>query len=310
MLLKEALEICNKSNWKIDILETLGIEIKNDYFSEEFYKNKLSLLPKWNYFVSDLDWTFFRWTLIKEAFSLFAKFYRQKDILDINVSDYKNFLDDLELFRKLENEAYNKKISYLEYLSAGLFIISKYHNKVNFENFLLYLKDTLYRKQKVNPFKFSFNKMKEVLEKWDNFIFISWASNFVFDIYIELLKKYVSENIWANYEKQLFWISTYANLEEKYVYNLWTRDWKRSFLSSLKSQWIIENITGWMWDTSSDFWISDHLEENTDFYFMNPVYSVLKDFDKLAKSWVNFHFITERKDLIFEFKKENLKILN
>jgi len=310
MLLKEALEIHKKSKWKIDILETLWIEIKNNYLQEEFYKNKISKLPTWKYFISDLDWTFFRWTLIKEAFSLFTKYLRDQNISNIDLEKYKNFLDDFKLFKKIEKDAYNKKIDFNDYLTAWLFLIYKYHYLVDWDDFLLELKAFFHQKQKVNPFRFSIKKMQEILENWNQFLFISWASSFVFEIYLDLLKKYIWENIWEQYINQIHWISSYPNLNEKYVYNLWTYDWKDNFLKELKKQDFLTEIIGWMWDTTADFWISQNLPENTDFFFINPAYSVIKNFEKLKKDNINYHFITERKDLIFEFDIKDIEVLN
>ena len=310
MLLKEALEIHKKSKWKIDILETLWIEIKNDYLKEEFYKNKISKLPRGKYFLSDLDWTFFRWTLIKEAFSLFAKYLKNQNIDNINLERYKSFLDDYKLFKQIEKDAYNKKISYTDYLNSGLFIINKYYNLVNWEEFLLYLKEYFHLKEKVNPFRFSFQKMKEILEDWNQFLFISWASSFVFEIYLELLKKYIWKNIWEKYIEQIHWISSFVNLEKKYIYNMWNMEGKFEFIHELKKQDFLQEIIGWMWDTLSDYWISNHLPDNSNFYFMNPAYTAITEYNKLAKPEINFHFIIERKDLIFEYDIDDIKILN
>ena len=310
MLLKEALDIHKKSKWKTDILETLNIEIKNNYCDINFYKNKVKYLPKWNYFLSDLDWTFYRWTLIKEAFSLFAKYLRDQSIDKINIEKYKEFLDDYKLFKDIEKEAYNKEIKYDDYLNSWLFIINKYHDQVDWEEYLILLREYFHKKEKVNPFRFSIKKMKEILENWDQFLFISWASNFVFDIYLELLKKYIWENIWKQYINQIHWISSYINLKEKNVFNMWNMQWKYDFITELKKKGFIDNIIGWMWDTSSDYWISNHLEKDTPFYFMNPAYTAITEYEKLAKKDVNFHFITERKDNIFEYDIKNIRILN
>ena len=310
MLLKEALEIHKKSHWKIDILETLWIEIKNDYLNEKFYQNKIKNLPKWNYFLSDLDWTFFRWTLIQEAFSIFAKYLRCERIEKVDLEEYKKFLEDLKFFKDLEKKAYNKKISFNDYLNAWLFLIYKYSKQVNWEDFLVYLKEYFYRQEKVNPFRFSINKMTEVLKRWDNFLFISWASSFVFEIYLELLKEYVAKNIWEEYTKQVHWISSYPNFEEKYTYNLWNMQWKYEFITELKKQNFMEKITWWMWDTASDFGISNHLYDNNPFYFINPAYWVVNWFEELANKNIDFHFIVERKDIIFEYKLDSIDVLN
>jgi len=310
MLLKEALKMHKNTKWKIDILETLWIEIKNNYLDNNFYKQKIKDLPKWKYFISDLDWTFFRWTLIKEAFSLFAKYLRDQDISNMDLEKYKEFLDDFKLFKSIEKDAYNKTIDYNNYLNSWLFIIYKYQKLINWDNYLEKLKKHFYKKQKVNPFRFSIAKMSEILKNWNNFLFISWASSFVFEIYIDLLKSYIWKNIWEKYINQIHWISSYADFENKDVYNMWNMEWKFHFITELKKQDFLTGIIWWMWDTSSDYWIANHLPDSTDFYFMNPAYTAISEFEKLANKKVNFHFITERKDIIFEYDIESIKILN
>lgn len=310
MLLKEALDIHKKSKWKIDILETLWIEVKNNYCNINFYKNKIKDLPKWKYFISDLDWTFFRWTLIKEAFTLFAKYLRDQNIDKINLERYKEFLDDYKLFKQIEKEAYNKKIKYNDYLNSGLFIINKYHDEVDWWEFLIYLKEYFYRLDKVTPFRFSIKKMKEILKTWNQFLFVSWASSFVFEIYLELLKIYIWKNIWEKYINQIHWISSFVDFEHKQIHNMWNMEWKYEFISELIRKNFIEEIIWWMWDTSSDYWISNHLSKWKDFYFINPAYNTITEFDKLAKKDVNYHFITERKDTIFEYNIKNIKLLS
>ena len=310
MLLKEALEIHKKSKWKIDILETLWTEIKNNYCEQKFYKNIVDKLPTWEYFISDLDWTFFRWTLIKEAFTVFAKFLREQDLTKINLEKYKQFLDDFKLFKKMEKEAYNKKIDYNDYLTAWLFLINKYHDLANWDNFLLYLKEYFYRKEKVNPFRFSMKKLKEVIKNWQYFLFVSWASSFVFTIYLELLKDYIKKELGENYVKNIYWFCSYADPKAKIVYNLWNMQWKNNFIKQLKNKNIFTKIIWWMWDTNADYWIANHLDKNADFYFMNASYSAITQYDKLANKNINFHFIFERKDLIYEYEIEKIKILN
>jgi len=165
-------------------------------------------------------------------------------------------------------------------------------------------------KEKVNPYRFSFSKIKEILLQWDNFMFVSWASSFVFEIYLDLLKDYIWKNIWEKYKKQIFGFSSYENLKEQYIYNLWNHDSKYNFINTLKETWKIKKILWWMWDTTSDFGIANHLETNNNFYFINPAYSVLDNLKNIWKNDINFHLISERKDMIYEFKKEDIKILN
>jgi len=310
MLLQEALEIHKKSKWKIDILETLWAEIKNDYCNQEFYKKIVDKLPNWEYFISDLDWTFFRWTLIKEAFTVFAKFLREQDLTTINLEKYKQFLDDFKLFKKLEKEAYNKKIDYNDYLTAGLFLINKYHDLADWDEFLIYLKDFFYRKEKVNPFRFSMKKLKEVIKNWQYFLFVSWASSFVFTIYLELLKDYIKKELWEEYVKNIYGFCSYADPKAKEVYNLWNMQGKTDFIKELKNKNIFTKLIGWMWDTNADYWIANHLDKGADFYFMNASYSAITQYEKLASKDINFHFIFERKDVIFEYNIDDIKILN
>jgi hypothetical protein len=195
-------------------------------------------------------------------------------------------------------------------LNAWLFLLYKYNNLTNWDEFLVFLKDYFYRKQKVNPYRFSIKKMKEILENWDNFLFISWASSFVFEIYLELLKEYIWKNLWEKYIKQIHWISSYVDFEKKYVYNMWNKTWKFDFISELKKKNFIKKIIWGMWDTSSDFWIANHLEKNIPFYFINPAHTVISNFNNHNKPSVDYHFISERKDLIFEYNIDEIELLN
>jgi len=67
---------------------------------------------------------------------LFAKYLRNQNIKNINLEKYKEFLDDYKLFKKIEKDAYNKKIDYIDYLNSGLFIIYKYQKLINWKDFL------------------------------------------------------------------------------------------------------------------------------------------------------------------------------
>jgi len=309
MLLKEALKI-HKNSWnKLDILEILWAKLENDYLSEKHYKEKIEKLPKWDFFISDLDWTFFRWTLIQEAFSLFIKYIKNLDIRKVDTEFYKSFLDDYIYFINIETDAYNKQISYYDYLTAGLFMIFKYKKLIDFDNYLEVLKAYFYKKDKVNPFRFSMKLLEDTIKSWINFLFVSWASNFIFDIYLKLLKKDITKRLWKKYADRIYWISTYVDFDNKKVYDLWSSTWKNKLINDLKKNWTIKKIIGWMWDTTADFWISNNLEIDSDFYFINPAKSVVTDFDKLKKSWINYHLITEKKDLIFEFNIDKIKIL-
>jgi len=308
MLLREAIKIHKNSLNKIDILETLWIEIKNNYLEEDYYKKKIKNIPKWDYFISDLDGTFFRGMLLKEAFTIFIKYVKNYDIRQMDKNKFKEFLDDYLEFVEIERDACNKKIAYYDYIDAWLFIIYKYNDLIKFDNFIEHLKISFHRKDKINPFRFSIKILKETILSWNNFLFISWASNFVFNIYLDLLKKDISEELWEEYSNKIYWISTFADFKNKKVYDCWSANWKNKLINDLKEKWIIDKINWWMWDTTSDFWISNNLEKDSDFFFINPAKSVITDFDKYNTNNVNYHFITEKKDLIFEFEKSKINI--
>lgn len=309
MNLKNALkEVSSKNNSK-DILELVWIKFRNDYLDQDYYDKKIDLLPRWNYFISDLDGTFFRWVLQKEAVSLFIKFVNEHNYLDFDLEKYYDFLNDVKHFNELEKKAYNKKIEFFEYLNAWIYLLLKHRKLVNWDDYLFFIKQNFIKKEKINPFRFSFSKIKEVLESGDNFIFISWAPNFIFEIYLELLKDYVSKNIWKTYSNSIFWFWSNLFLDFKEYTPLWWREHKNTFINILKDKDIILNIIWWMWDTSSDFWISYSLDKNKDFYFVNPEKKVLEKFDEFFKKDINYHMIIERKDLIIEINKKDITFL-
>ena len=309
MKLQEAMQIVKLNPW-MDILTTLWIKVYDDYDIELVYGKNIEKLPKWEYFISDLDGTFFGWVLLQEAFTQFSKYVRNLDIRNIDIEKYKDFLDDYKYFLELENATYNKQISYTDYLLAWMFLIYKYYDFVSWKDFLAYLKESFYLKQKVNPFKFSFWQMAKVLIEWKKFMFVSWASSFVFEIYLDLLKQFVGQHLWKEYVKNIYWFSSYVNLEKKEVYNLWQNHNKYEFIKYAKTVWKIEKVIWWMWDTIADFWIADHVEKGYDFYFINPEQSVLDEFTKRENNLSNIHFINERKNLIFEYNPETIKILD
>lgn len=105
MLLEEAIKIHTQNQWKIDILELLWIKLWDNNFNENYYTNKIEHLKKWNYFISDLDWTFFRWMVSQEVFSLFVKYVKTQDILNLDLNIYKEFLDDNKYFHEIEKKA-------------------------------------------------------------------------------------------------------------------------------------------------------------------------------------------------------------
>ena len=101
--------------------------------------------------------------------------------------------------------------------------------------------------------------LKETILSWNNFLFISWASNFIFNIYLNLLKESIKKELWEKYSNKIYWISTFADFENNNVYDCWSSDWKNKLIKDLKEKWIIKKIHWWMWNTTSDFWISNNL---------------------------------------------------
>jgi hypothetical protein len=49
------------------------------------------------------------------------------------------------------------------------------------------------------------------------------------------------------------------------------------------------------------------LDNDSDFYFVNPEKKVIDKFDEFKKDSINYHLIIERKDLIVEIKKDDIK---
>ncbi len=298
-----------KEAWNTkDILEFLWIDMLNDY-NKKYYSEKIERLPKWEYFISDLDWTFFRWTLQKEAVSLFIKYVVSKELYNINTDNYYEFLKDLEYFNKLEKQAFNKEINFWEYLNAGIFLLLKHKDLVNWEDFLTFIKYHFSSKEKIKPFRFSMKKMKEVLDSGKIFLFISWAPDFIFDIYLELLKDYIVKNIWKSESNNVYWFWTNIWWTCNYFCPMWWSQNKTDFINILKNKKIITKTIWGMWDTSWDFGISASLDKWNDFFFVNPEKKVLERFDELKTDWINYKMIIERKDLICEINKENIKFL-
>ena len=309
MILEKALfELNNKENTR-DILEMLWINFRSDYFSQDYYNNKVGLLPKWDYFISDLDWTFFRWVLQKEAVSLFIKFVRKQDYLNLDIDEYHWFLIDVKFFNNLEKKAYNKEIEYSEYLNAGIYLLIKHKSLIDWDDYLSYIKYNFKIKEKINPFIFSLKKMKEVLVSGNNFLFVSWAPDFIFEIYLNLLKTYISKDIWDELSEKIFWFGSYLSAINNDYIPLWGKDHKNNFITWLKKQNVINDVIWWMWDTFSDFWISHSLSNDKEFYFINPEKKVIDEYNVFKKEWVNYHLLIERKNLIIELKKEDIKFI-
>jgi hypothetical protein len=309
MKLESAIELLNNKNNKLDILEILWIDFSSDFLNEEYYNKKIKDLPKWDYFFSDLDGTFFRWVLQKEAFTLFVKFVKKQDILKLDPNEYSEFISDLKFFDKLEKQAYNKEIPYFVYLHAWIYLLIKHSKLVEWNNYLQYLHNNFSNKEKITPYRFSYQKLSEILLSWKKFLFISWAPNFIFDIYLDLLKIYVEKNIWKEAAKNIYWFWTNINIKESNLNPLWWLTHKSNFIKLLKEKNIINSTIWWMWDTSSDFWISYEIDKDSDFYFVNPDRKVIENFEELKVDDINFHLIFERKDLIYEMKKEDITLL-
>lgn len=310
MLLKEAIKTQKLNNNKIDILELLWISISDNHFDEKYYIEKIDKLEKWDYFFSDLDGTFFRGMLSKETFSLFVKFVKKQDLLSFDPSRFKEFLEDNRYFDKLEKKAYNKTLAYNDYINAWTFLLFKYKDLIIWDEFLYYIKQNFKKREKVNPFRFSFAKIKEVLESWANFVFVSWAPNFTLDIYLDLLKNYIDKELWKNYDDKIHAFWTYIWLKSKTCIWLFWLDYKDKFIKRLKETDKINFIIWWMWDTKSDYWISFNLDKNREFYFVNPEQSVIEKFNSLANKNINYKFIFERKDMILDMKLDDINIMN
>ena len=180
---------------------------------------------------------------------------------------------------------------------------------VNWEDFLTFIKYHFSSKEKIKPFRFSMKKMKEVLDSGKIFLFISWAPDFIFDIYLELLKDYIVKNIWKSESNNVYWFWTNIWWTCNYFCPMWWSQNKTDFINILKNKKIITKTIWGMWDTSWDFGISASLDKWNDFFFVNPEKKVLERFDELKTDWINYKMIIERKDLICEINKENIKFL-
>lgn len=299
-----------KENWNTkDILEILWMKMIENY-DTEYYNEKISRLPKWEYFISDLDWTFFRWTLQKEAVSLFIKFVISKSYYNINPEKYFEFIKDLEFFNSLERKALNKEISFWEYLNSWIYFLLKHKNLIDWEDFLNFIKYSFKEKEKIKPFRFSMKKLKEVIDSGKIFLFVSWAPDFIFEIYIELLKNYIEKNIWKSASNNIygFWTNIWKKAE--YFIPLWWREHKKIFINILKEKQIITKTIWWMWDTWWDFGISDALDNWNDFFFINPERKVLEKFEELKTENIDFKMIIERKDFIWEIDRKSVIFMN
>ncbi|RAL56597.1 hypothetical protein BLD25_02960 [Candidatus Gracilibacteria bacterium GN02-872] len=308
MRLADAIKSTKEAGNTKDILEFLGIDMLNDY-NKKYYSEKIERLPKGEYFISDLDGTFFRGTLQKEAVSLFIKYVVSKELYNINTDNYYEFLKDLEYFNKLEKQAFNKEINFGEYLNAGIFLLLKHKDLVNWEDFLTFIKYHFSSKEKIKPFRFSMKKMKEVLDSGKIFLFISGAPDFIFDIYLELLKDYIVKNIGKSESNNVYGFGTNIGGTCNYFCPMWGSQNKTDFINILKNKKIITKTIGGMGDTSGDFGISASLDKGNDFFFVNPEKKVLERFDELKTDGINYKMIIERKDLICEINKENIKFL-
>jgi len=309
MKLEKVLEVLKDDKNKKDILEHLWISFREDYYNQSYYRNKINLMHRWNYFISDLDGTFFRWVLQKEAFTIFVKYVKKHNYLDLDIDNYYEFLKDLEFFNALEKKAYNKEIEFFEYLNAGIYLLLKHKKLVDWQWYLTFMKYSFKTKEKINPYRFSFSKLKEVLLSGGNFLFVSWAPNFIFDIYLDLLKDYISKNIWESYANNVFWFWSNVFLDSNDYTPLWWRDHKKNFINLLIEKKVIDKTIWWMGDTTSDFGISYALDLWNKFYFVNPEKKVVDNIEKFKIENIDYELIIERKDLIFRIKKEDINLV-
>lgn len=309
MKLSEAIKLHTGQAGKTDILDLVPIEIREDFLSEEYYTTAIEQLPSWKYFLSDLDGTFFRGMLSQETFSLFSKYIKKQDLLSYNLSELTDFLEDNKHFDMLEKQAYNKEIDFKLYINAGTFLLFKHKHLIDWKKFLIYLENSFEKKEKINPYRFSFQKMKDVLLSGENFLFISWAPSFALDIYLDGLKKYVTRELWEQYSKKIFGLGSFVDTRKNYSIPLFGASHKYNFIHLLRKQWVIQATIGGMWDTSSDYGIAQWLDMGNEFYFMNPEESVFKKYDTLHKPEIKYHFLMERKDLIIELDRENIDMV-
>lgn len=308
MRLENAVLQTKKEGNTKDILEILGIEMIENY-DTDYYNERIEKLPKWEYFISDLDWTFFRWSLQKEAVSLFIKFVVSKSYYNINPEKFFEFIKDLEYFNFLEKQAQNKEINFSDYLNAGIFLLLKHKSLIEWNDFLNFIKSSFSEKEKVKPFRFSMWKLKEVLDSGKNFLFVSGAPDFIFEIYMELLKNYIVKNVWISASNNIFWISSNFDKNMKFFTPLWWRKHKETFINILREKNIITKTIWWMWDTWWDFGISDALDKQNEFFFVNPERKVLERFEELKTENIDFKMIIERKDFIWEIDRKSVKFL-
>lgn len=308
MKLENAVLQTKKEGNTKDILEILGIEMIENY-DTDYYNERIEKLPKWEYFISDLDWTFFRWSLQKEAVSLFIKFVVSKSYYNINPEKFFEFIKDLEYFNFLEKQAQNKEINFSDYLNAGIFLLLKHKSLIEWNDFLNFIKSSFSEKEKVKPFRFSMWKLKEVLDSGKNFLFVSGAPDFIFEIYMELLKNYIVKNVWISASNNIFWISSNFDKNMKFFTPLWWRKHKETFINILREKNIITKTIWWMWDTWWDFGISDALDKQNEFFFVNPERKVLERFEELKTENIDFKMIIERKDFIWEIDRKSVKFL-
>lgn len=151
--------------------------------------------------------------------------------------------------------------------------------------------------------------MKEELEKWNNFLFVSGCPDFALDIYLNLLKGFIAKVTWKDYWEQINAVWTYIWIHNNKCIPLFWRKSKQAFIEKIQNEKEIK-IIWWMWDTSSDYWISHCLNKWSDFYFINPEKSVINNYSEFSKKWINYHFISERKDLIYELDIKKINIIN
>lgn len=309
MKLAELLDLKNKKSDNKDVLEYSWIKIDGHFLEEDYYSDHFNKLPKANYFISDLDWTFFRWMLSKETFSLFIKYIRKQNFLDLDLNKYKEFVDDIFVFNELEIKAYNKEVKYSDYIDAWTFLLFKYKELVNRDLFLEFLKNSFKQKQKVNPYRFSMKKLIEVLDNWDNFLFVSGAPSFTLNIYLKLLKDYITNEFGIDCEDRIFWYWSYINPKLKHSVLMFWYNHKDKFIKHLKEEKIINKVIWWMWDSKADFWISNNIDDWYNFYFVNPDAWVVNNFKDLENQKINYEIIFERKDLIFKTDLDNIKVI-
>jgi hypothetical protein len=186
-----------------------------------------------------LDGTFYRGFTIELTIDYFAKYVESLPISQVDIETYKQFVEDYHYFSKIKQKAYNREIDFILYLDVGIYFLYKYIDKFDYNKFLQYFQNILNIKWIVNPYRFSIAKLIEVIQQGYKFLFVSGSSHFVFDLYLKLLKNYISAIYGQDIANSIYGFGSYSDFDSKRIYNLWSYEQKRNFIKELKQ---IKNI--------------------------------------------------------------------